>query len=439
MPKLTQGSNGSRDNLQPFAAKPSERAEALPRNRRALVLAGGGVAGAVYEIGALRAINDLLNGVSVNDFDIYVGTSAGSIVASGLAHGLTPQALLQAIEGTHGTLRPIRRRDIFSFNTREFMRRSLNFPSTLRHAITHYWQHPNDFTLVDLAWVMAEILPSALYDGQALAQYITELLRAENYDNTFSSLNKELYIIATDLNTGQRAVFGSGRYGDYQEAPVSLAVAASCAVPMLYKPIRIGESEYVDGGLGGNASLDLAIERGAKLVVCINPLVPYSNASELAPDPGFISDRGMQAVVDQVLRIMLHSGLRYHIKQLRRRHPDVDIILIEPSAVESRRMYASHVMRYSERINVARQGYESVTLDLAKDYHYYKDTLSRHGIDMSARSVIPRLERMEESGYAAEVVRDVLELHTPEQSNVSLYDRLNQALSDLDDALDRLA
>ena len=50
--------------------------------KTALVLAGGGLTGAVYEIGALRAIDDLLVDRTVNDFDIYVGTSAGALVAS---------------------------------------------------------------------------------------------------------------------------------------------------------------------------------------------------------------------------------------------------------------------------------------------------------------------------------------------------------------------
>lgn len=406
------------------------------RSKRALVLAGGGVAGAVYEIGALRAINDLLVGESVNDFDIFVGTSAGSIVASGLAHGLNPQELLQAIEGNHHTIRPIQRQDIFSFNTRELLQRSRKLPQTLRNAVVHYLRHPHDFTLVDLAWIFAETLPSALYDGQTLARYIAELLKTSDFQDDFDSLNKELFVIATDLNSGQRAVFGSGRFGPHLPAPISQAVAASCAVPILYKPVRIGNHEYVDGGLGGNASLDLAIERGAKLVVCINALVPFHQPVTGDHEQDFISQQGMQAVADQVFRIMLHSGLRYHIKQLRRRHPDVDIILIEPQPNESR-ILNSHVMRYSQRLNVGRHGYESVTLYLSKDYHFYKETLARHGIQISARTVIPQLEKMEESGYNDEVVRDVLEL-TPRARARSILSRLNQTLTDLDGLIDRL-
>src|SRR4029077_12450168 len=61
--------------------------------KRALVLCGGGVTGVTYEIGALRALDDLLVDVSVNDFDIYVGTSAGSIVGALLSNGISPSAM----------------------------------------------------------------------------------------------------------------------------------------------------------------------------------------------------------------------------------------------------------------------------------------------------------------------------------------------------------
>ena len=66
-------------------------------HKTALVLAGGGLTGAMYEIGALRAIDDILTDRSVNDFDIYVGTSAGAIVGALLANGATPETDAAAV------------------------------------------------------------------------------------------------------------------------------------------------------------------------------------------------------------------------------------------------------------------------------------------------------------------------------------------------------
>ena len=76
-------------------------------SKTALVLAGGGLTGAVYEIGALRAVDDLLVGRTVNDFDIYVGTSAGALVTSMLANGLSPEEMLRSIAHDHPTIPPI--------------------------------------------------------------------------------------------------------------------------------------------------------------------------------------------------------------------------------------------------------------------------------------------------------------------------------------------
>lgn len=77
--------------------------------KTALVLAGGGLTGAVYEIGALRAIDDLLVDRTVNDFDIYVGTSAGSLVAAMLANDISPEIMLETIAEKHPDIAPISR------------------------------------------------------------------------------------------------------------------------------------------------------------------------------------------------------------------------------------------------------------------------------------------------------------------------------------------
>lgn len=407
----------------------------MPASKTALVLAGGGLTGAMYEIGALRAINDLLLDRTVNDIDIFIGTSAGAIIASSLANGISPEEMMQANAGFNPQIRPIERKDLFNISRAELLYRLARFPQTALGAWSHYLRHIDDMSLFDMLWSLLEALPAGFYDGLALERYLRENLISNHGTNQFEALEKELYIIATDLDTGDRAVFGKG----YTEAPISLAVAASSALPIVYKPVRIGKREYVDGGLRGNASLDLAIEHGAKLVICINPLVPFDNSAHnvplLGPDGGYLSAKGLQAIANQVTRINLHSGLHYHIKQLRRSHPDVDIILIEPRP-DDKQMFFYNVMRYSARLIIARHGFESVTLDLTEEYPRLKATLERHGIAISRRRVIEELAALSQSGDNPEVVRDILE--TGKLPNTHPSDHLRTTLADLDTLLANL-
>lgn len=412
------------------------------RSKIALVLAGGGMTGAVYEIGALRAIDDLLVDRTVNDFDIYVGTSAGAIVASFLASGVSPEEMYMAIAGQHPTAPSLRREHIFRFNQREFVRRGLSLPSRLARTIFDYVRNPRNSTLVDGLWALTDVLPSGLYDGMALERYMRQALAVYGNANDFRKLKKELFIIATDLDSGERVVFGTD---ENSHVPISLAVAASTALPMLYKPVRIGDHEYVDGGMRGTASLDIAIEHGATLVVCVNPLVPFDNtrrakAGNRSKDE-FFSRRGFSAIASQVSRITTHSGLRYQIKQLRRQHPEVDIILIEPRP-DDHVLAFGNIMRYAERLAIARHGFESVTLDLAEDYYLYKETLARHGIPLTRRLVIEELAEIQKSGYDPQVIEHILEAREPacDKSNRdSVFCRLSRALAELELELDRRA
>src|SRR5215470_11496223 len=90
----------------------------------------------------------------------------------------------------------------------------------------------------------------------------------------FRLLDPELYLVATDLDTCERIVFGAN---DWDDVPISTAVRASTALPMVYKPVRVKDRELVDGGIVSTTNLDIAVEAGAKLIVVVNPLVPYVN------------------------------------------------------------------------------------------------------------------------------------------------------------------
>jgi len=407
-------------------------------SKTALVLAGGGLSGAMYEIGALRAIDDILTDRTVNDFDIYVGTSAGAIVGALLANGATPATMLQGLAGDLPGVRPIQRRDLFQLNVQDVLKLGVKLPRTVLGAWTHYLRYISDVTLFDLLWSISEALPTGMYDSLAMEAYMRETINSYGGTNDFTQLRQQLYVIATDLDSGKRAVFGPD---SNQNVPISLSIAASTAVPLLYRPVRIADHDYVDGSVRGNASVDLAIERGATLVIVINPLVPLDNSDHrsvpfIGPNGGYLSDKGLTGVASQTARIQSHGGLIYHIKQLRKTHPEVDIVLIEPSTSDYQ-MTFTNIMRYSTRLTLARHGFETVTLKLAENYEYLDNLLSRHGIAITERLVDEELEAIRAADYKPSVLRRILE-RRPVQSKQSSTSGITESLTTLSDTLDEL-
>ena len=376
-----------------------------PLGRTALVLAGGGTAGAVYEIGALRAIDDLLVNRTVNDFDIFVGTSAGALVASFLANGMSSVDLMRVVNATHPVASFPESKHLFHLNTGEILRRSLGLPRRLISTGLDALASRGRLSVLDMVFSgLGSALPSGIYDNRAYGEWMRDTLAMSGCTNHFDQLTRELYIIATELDNGHRAVFSA----QTPEVPISEAVAASSAVPIIYKPFRIGNKVFIDGGARGNASLDVAIEHGAKLVVCINALVPFDSTAPQGSKGELISSRGLEAVSAQATRVMLHSGLKYQIKQLQRRHPDIDIILIEPRPDDAM-MFFANIMRLQDRVHIAEHGFRSVSVDLAGGYQVFKETLARYGIEISSGLLRADLEEMRQAKHDPQIVQRVLE------------------------------
>lgn len=398
------------------------------RSKVALVLAGGGITGVVYEVGALRAINDMLVDLTVNDFDIYVGTSAGALVTSLIANGFTPHEIMQFLDNRHPEIGGIRVSDIFQANLRDYARRLINLPHSLFRLGYNTIRRPHDIALSDILWEFTEVLPTGLYDGNALERYVRKILEMPNRSNRFDFLEKQLYIIATELDSGTRAVFGQGGKAI---VPISRAVAASSAVPVLYRPVQIFGRDYLDGGLHGTASIDLAIEAGAKLVICVNSMVPL-NAKLTHPNENYISEHGLPAVINQTVRTLLHSSLRYHIKNLQNKYPDVDIVLIQPDW-NDHRMFSYNPMYYGSRLLLAEHGFETVTSGLLSHYDYYHQVLKRHGIEVQTDFVQRELSAMQQSGNDPDVVRKVIESKEEGMPSLaSAIDRLEHNLHRLE-------
>src|SRR6185503_20896670 len=211
---------------------------------------------------------------------------------------------------------------LFRLGMGELLRRSARLPRFARGVLAALWSGERR-GLADLALSIFELLPAGLLDNSGVRDLLARLFAMPGRTDSFAALRRELYIVAVDLDRGTAVAFGEkGR----RQAPISQTVQASTALPGLYRPVRIAGRDYVDGGVKKTAHINLAIRRGADLVVCINPLVPMRNQANGGAFAGHISEKGVTWVLDQVLRIMLHGRMEYGLERYRSEHPEVDVV-----------------------------------------------------------------------------------------------------------------
>jgi NTE family protein len=360
------------------------------QSKTALVLGGGGFTGGVYQIGALRALDLLSVNKSINQFDVYVGTSAGSLVASLAANGVTPEQMMRVVnEQAPSPFPQISLDMLLRPNYREFLVKSLSWPLHLLGLAREIGRSIGSFSPVDLAIAAAEALPSGIYTGSGVEEYMETVLGDPDRTNDFRLLDKELYLAATDLDTCERVVLGTEGWDD---VPISSAVRASTALPMVYKPFELKGRVLIDGGIVSTTNVDIAVEAGAKFIVVVNPLVPFVNdfSKEIPTLWGTkvrrVADMGFPKIGYQVFKLLTYQRLHEVARQWQDRYPGVDIVLIEPDP-DDELMFETNIMNYSARLDVARHGFQSVTIKLAKDYEDIKEVCARHGIDISATRV----------------------------------------------------
>jgi NTE family protein len=353
------------------------------RKKVALVCAGGGVTGAVYEIGCLRALDELLDR-SVLDVDLYVGISGGAFVSSLLAAGISPREMYDEVTSRTHSPFGVPATPIYRLGALEFLKSSLQAPRVLTEAVVRTLTGEGR-NWSDLAWSLFEVLPPGLMETSGIQEYLRDLFLSRNRSERFQDLPRDLFIVAVDLDNGQSVAFGADGHRD---VPVSRAVQASTALPGLYRPVRINGRDYVDGGVKKTAHIHLAIEAGADLILCVNPVVPIHNDARGGPFNGHLSGRGITYVLDQALRIMLHGRMQYGMERYRREYPKVDILLMEPTR-DDLRMFSYHIMRDGVRRIVAEHGYQSVLQHFTTHFAAYRRMLARHGIGLRHPSTLP--------------------------------------------------
>src|SRR5947209_9962157 len=147
------------------------------RSKTALVLGGGGFTGGVYEIGALRALDLLSVNRTVNEFDVYVGTSAGAFVAAAVANGVTPEEMMRVIVQQVPTSFPDARVGaLLRPNYREFLTKGILVPFRVAQLVRTLIRDLGQISAVDIAVGLAEVLPSGLYSETGIERYVRTIL-----------------------------------------------------------------------------------------------------------------------------------------------------------------------------------------------------------------------------------------------------------------------
>jgi predicted acylesterase/phospholipase RssA len=354
--------------------------------RLSLVLSGGGITGAMYEFGALQAFNHFFaDGFTVNDFDIYVGTSGGAVVAALASNGVPPAEVARAIIHNTESELNFRQTDILHVDwqaIRDALRRAVRMiPSLVRF----YRRNPKSFSVARLLYTLEENLPPGIYSLVKYQAYLRRLLTRPGCVNAFEDLKRELYISAVQLDTGERVLFGAPGWRD---VPISDAIAASSALPLYFQPVTIHGLDFVDGGVGRVAHVDVPIERGSHFQVLINPIIPLRNEEGLVCIPTFsghcarIREKGVTFVVDQTQRISTHEKLKLGVERFRAQHPETRIFVIEPPRGDSV-LFMENILNYGSRVAMLNYGYRSTARLLRAHFETYRQAFAAYGIRVS--------------------------------------------------------
>ena len=389
----------------------------------AVVLAGGAVSGGAFKVGGLKALDDFLVDRRITDLDMYVGLSAGAILASSLASGIRPGEMIQVLDGTSTRLDQLRPIDFYNPNLREFAERPAKFaydllsylpsvgadlarglpglPEAVGPAARRFVGRPSwsgfealAMRLLDHVSPKREVpaltnhVPSGFFDNANLERWLRRSLERLQVPNDFRAFarrtHKRLYITACDLDTAERTIFGPD---ENCEVTISQAVQASCALPIFYKPARINGIDYVDGGVRNTANIDVAIEKGADLIICYNPFRPFLNRLDAEGGEGsyfadgrYLSDRGLKVVVNQVFRTLLHSRLKLDMQRyLTDDRFQGDIVLIEPRERDAN-FFALNPLAFWKRHEAVMHGFESVRTTVEQNYEQLEEVFESHGL-----------------------------------------------------------
>lgn len=362
------------------------------KTRIGLALAGGGPLGAIYEIGALCALEESITGLRFTQCQGYVGVSAGGFVAAGLANGIGPRELCRSFIENEGPPD-----DVFdpALLMRpawgEFAKRLARAPGLAGGVALDYAL--GFATRSQVLDQLGRAMPTGLFSNRTVHQHLSRVFGAPGRSNDFRTLAHRLVLVAVDLDSGDARPFG---LPGHDHVPISLAVQASAALPGLYPPVEIDGRCYVDGALRKTLHASVLLDEGLDLLICLNPLVPYNSPADAhrptdsAREPlARLVDGGLPQVLSQTFRTLIRSRMELGLRQYDQLHPDTDILLFEPDARDAK-VFFTNPFSYSQRRRMAEHAYQATRAQLRARRTALGPRLTRHGLGWSAALDDPR-------------------------------------------------
>lgn len=325
----------------------------------ALVLSGGGISGGMFEVGCLAALDEFLAPEHrVNDLGLFVGVSAGALVAALVANGVRPLDAYDAIRRNLPSPLNIKLAHVAGAPWRAAWGAALGTVRKAVGQVAAVARAREDGWAAMIPRLLAESFPAGLFSMDRLEDHLGRLLTTPPRSNDFRKLQGRLFIPAIALDTGERWVFGEPPLAD---VPISRAVAASSAIPGFFEPVHIKGTDFIDGGVDRVEHLDIAVAHGAGAILLINPLVPFVNRGDaclprVTGGCARLREKGASLVKEQAARLNRQRKLALSLERHRLEFPEVPVFLIEPDPATAS-MFVEDMMGDGARLDALEEGH----------------------------------------------------------------------------------
>jgi predicted acylesterase/phospholipase RssA len=361
--------------LQP-AGKP-----ARSRGRIGLAIAGGGPIGGMYELGALRALDEAIEGFDPTRLEVYVGVSSGAFLAAGLANRLSTAEMYRIFISGDSHEARFRPQIFLQPAFLEYFRRAMNIPSLAYEWWRELLTDPTGSHLSDVVGRLGGLIPTGIFDNVQIERFLREVFTSHGRSNDFRELERKLYVVAVDLDNGEAVRFGSR---GWDEVPISRAIQASAALPGLYPPVDIRGRQFVDGALRRTMHASVVLDHGIDLMFGLNPLVPFNSSRARIKPEGIekkLSQGGLPVVLSQTFRTLLQSRMQVGLGKYAAKYPATDQLVFEPNEDDGE-MFFTNIFSYSSRQRVCEHAFRSTLDDLRRRRKVLGPLLERHGLGL---------------------------------------------------------